>query len=71
MLLNFIIITGKKISNKRNKYFKDSFKKLDAPSAQGLYIEVINYIYGISVDTYYSGRDTGGAGGAIAPPLFH
>ncbi len=53
MLLNFII-TGKKISNKRNKYLKDSFKKFDAPSGQGMYIEVINYIlYVIKVDTYY------------------
>ncbi len=43
MLLNFII-TGKKISKERNKYLKDSFKKFDAPSGQGMYIEVINYI---------------------------
>ncbi len=48
MLLNYII-TGKKISNNRNKHFKDSVKKFDTLSRHGMYNihEVISYFYGI------------------------
>ncbi len=51
MLLNYII-TGEKISNNRNKYFKDSVKKFDTLSRHGMYNiknrhKVISYFYGI------------------------